>query len=136
LTELIASALGVAVAVIHGTDKLDSSIAFASAILLTTALAARPAHSALVVTAWLILLSFAATMAAPSPIAGVLRLVWSFIHRRPVRSFIAKFGNMATPGGLSPLSPNPAMVGWVTRLLALLSPASGLLSECGSSGFA
>jgi hypothetical protein len=76
---------------VHGTDKLDSAMASASAILLTAALAARPTHSTLVAAAWLILLSFAATMAAPSPVAGVLRLVRSFIHRRPVGSSVAKF---------------------------------------------
>lgn len=40
-------------------------------------------HSMLA-TALLIVLPFAATMAATSPIAGVLRLIRSFIHRCPV----------------------------------------------------
>jgi hypothetical protein len=45
-------------------------------------------HSALVGIAQLAVLSFAATVAAASPVAGVLRLVRSFIHRRPVSASV------------------------------------------------
>jgi len=51
--------------------------------ILAASLAARATHPVLP-AALLILLPFAATMAAPSPVARVLRLIRSFIHRCPV----------------------------------------------------
>jgi hypothetical protein len=51
---------------------------------LISALSSGPAHALVACATRLIVLSFAATMAAPSPVAGVLWLVRSFIHRRPV----------------------------------------------------
>jgi len=57
-------------------------MAAASPVLGSPALPAGPPHAML--AALLIVLSFAATMAAPSPVTGMLRLIRSFIHRRPV----------------------------------------------------
>jgi len=68
---------------IHGTDELLGAMTTSSASLISTALTAGAA-CALLASAGLIEWSFTATMAAASPIAGVLGLVWSFIHRRPV----------------------------------------------------
>jgi hypothetical protein len=86
--QLVSASLIVAIAVIHGTNELGSTESATSAILSSTtagtaAGTSRTTHSLLAAT-WLVMLPFAATMAAPSPVAGVLRLVRSFIHRRPV----------------------------------------------------
>ena len=69
---------------IHGTNKLWAAVA-APATVLAASLTTGTTHS-LLATARLIVLPFAATMAAPSPVPGVLRLVRSFIHRYPVNA--------------------------------------------------
>jgi len=73
--------------VVHGPDKLRAAVAATSAIL--TAAGAMTAHSlrSAAGAARLILLSFAAPVAATSPIAGVLWLVWSFIHPDSLKIF-------------------------------------------------
>ncbi|HVH86168.1 MAG TPA: hypothetical protein VM912_05550, partial [Terriglobales bacterium] len=78
-----ARALCIAVTVIHGTDKLWIAVTAATTSLVS-ALPARAAHALMASAAGLIVLSFAATMAASSPVAGVLWLVRSFVHRLPV----------------------------------------------------
>jgi hypothetical protein len=108
----------------------------ASAILVGTALAPGATHSLLAATARLVVLPFAATMAAPSPVAGVLRLVRSFIHRRPVGASIeaARYAQCSPVALLFSRVLRPLCADAEVNSLAL--PASGLYSECGSSGFA
>jgi len=87
--------------VIHGTNKLWTSVPTPATALATTTLPPGTAHS-LLATARLIVLPFAATMAASSPVAGVLRLVRSFIHRCPVNACFDKL-KAVSPGGLAPM---------------------------------
>jgi hypothetical protein len=82
--QLVSGALIIAIAVIHGTNELGSTVPATSAILSPTAAGTSGTTHSLLAATWLVLLPFAATMAASSPVAGVLRLVRSFIHRRPV----------------------------------------------------